>query len=121
MVVLAMTERDLPLLQFFSTLLVKLQALVIGSADVIPEDISYVVQHTNHTRSDGFGWWGTVLRCWWSTFKCSLLQLFQHLHDFPYDHIAHRLELFLLRERHTCGFGEININFAISPPVSFGF
>ena len=64
MVVLAVTERNLPLLQFFAAFFVKLQATVTGRADVIPKDISHVVQHANHTCSDGFGWWGTVQRCW---------------------------------------------------------
>ena len=54
MVVLTVTERDLPLLQFLAALFVKLQATVTGRADVIPKDISHVVQHTNHTGRDGF-------------------------------------------------------------------
>ena len=41
MVILAMTERDLPLLKFFALLSTKLQAAVTGSADVIPKDIAY--------------------------------------------------------------------------------
>ena len=45
MVVLTVTERDLPLLQFFTALPVKLQAMVTGSTDVISEDVAHVVQH----------------------------------------------------------------------------
>ena len=66
MVILTMAERDLPLLQFFSPLSVELQAAVTGSADIISEDIAHMVQHANHTGRYGFGWWGNVLRCWWS-------------------------------------------------------
>ena len=61
MIVLAVAERDFPLLQFFTALPVKLQAMVTGSTDVISEDISHVVQHTDHASGDGIGWWGTVL------------------------------------------------------------
>ena len=112
MIVLAVTERNLPLLQFFAAFSVELQATITRSTDVIPKDISHVVQHANHTGRDGFGWQGTAFRCWWSAFKCSLLQLvaynalillLNHLHYFTYDHITHGFELFLLRERHTCG------------------
>ena len=102
MVVLTVTERDFPLLQFFSALSVELQAPVTGSADVIPKDVAHVMQHTNHTCSDGFGLRGTALRDWWSTFKCSLL--LYHLYDLTDDHVAHSLELLLLRERHTLRF-----------------
>ena len=102
MIVLAVTERNLPLLQFFAAFSVELQATITRSTDVIPEYVTHVVQHANHTCRDGFGWWGTALRCWWSTFKCSLL--LHHLYDLTDDHIAHGLKLFLLRERHTCGF-----------------
>ena len=103
MVVLAVTERNLPLLQFFAPLPIKLQATVTGSANVIPKDISHVVQHANHTGSDGFGWRSTVLWYKRSSFKHSLT-LFHHMHYFTDDHVAHRLELFLLRERHTLRF-----------------
>lgn len=65
MIVLTMTERDFPLLQFFSTLPVKLQATVTERTDVIPEDISHVVQHANHTGRDGFRWWSTMLSARW--------------------------------------------------------
>ena len=102
MIVLSVTERNLPLLQFFAAFSVELQAPVTGSTDVIPEYVTHVVQHANHTCRDGLGWWGTALRCWWSTFKCSLL--LHHLYDLTDDHIAHWFELLLLRERHTCGF-----------------
>ena len=61
MVVLAVTERNFPLLQFFAALSVELQAPVTGRTDVIPKDISHVVQHTDHASDDGIGWWGTVL------------------------------------------------------------
>lgn len=61
MVVLAVTERNFPLLQFFAALLVKLQTSVTGGTDVIPKYISHVVQHTDHASGDGIGWWGTVL------------------------------------------------------------
>lgn len=54
MIVLAVAERDFPLLQFFAAFPVELQAAVTGSAYIIPEDISHVVQHTNHTGRDGF-------------------------------------------------------------------
>ena len=62
MVVLTVAEGNFPLLQFLSTLPVKLQATVTGSADVIPEDVAHMVQHTNHTGGDGFGWRSTMLR-----------------------------------------------------------
>ena len=65
MIVLTMTERNFPLLQFFATLSVELQASVTGSADVIPKDISHVVQHTNHASGDGIGWWSTMLLTRW--------------------------------------------------------
>jgi len=68
MVVLTVTERDLPLLQFFTALSVELQATVTGSTDAIPKDISHVVQHTNHTGGDRFGRWVTVSRGWHRTF-----------------------------------------------------
>ena len=55
MIVLTMTERNLPLLQFFAPLSVKLQATVTGRTDIISEDVAHVMQHTNHTSSDGFG------------------------------------------------------------------
>lgn len=61
MVVLTVTERDLPLLQFFTALPVKLQAMVTGSTDVISEDVAHVVQHTNHARGDRFGRWSMML------------------------------------------------------------
>ena len=102
MVILTVAEGNLPLLQLLAPLPVELQAPVTGGADIISEDVTHVVQHTNHTGSDGFGWQGTAFRCWWSTFKCSLL--LHHLHDFTDDHIAHWLELFLLRERNTLWF-----------------
>ena len=54
MIVLAMTECNFPRLQF-AALLVKLQATVTGRADVIPKDISHMVQHANHTGGNGFG------------------------------------------------------------------
>ena len=65
MIVLAMTECNFPLLQFFTALSVKLQATVTGSACVIPKDISHVMQHANHTSRDGFGWWSTMLLTRW--------------------------------------------------------
>ena len=99
MVVLTVAECNFPLLQFFAPLSVKLQASVTGSTDVIPEYVTHVVQHANHTCRDGVGWQGTAFRCWWSTFKCSLL--LHHLYDLTDDHIAHWLELLLLRERYT--------------------
>lgn len=54
MVVLTVTERDLPLLQFFTALPVKLQAMVTGSTDVISEDVAHVVQHTAACRIQHF-------------------------------------------------------------------
>ena len=75
MVVFTVAKRDLPLLQFFTALPVKLQTSVTGSTGVVSEDFTHVVQHMNHTGGNGFGWRGTVLRCWWSAFKCSLLRL----------------------------------------------
>ena len=55
MVVLAVTKRDLPLLQFFAALSIKLQAAITRSTDIIPEYVTHVVQHANHTCRDGFG------------------------------------------------------------------
>ena len=114
MVVLTVAERNFPLLQFFSTLPVKLQATVTRRVDVIPEDIAHVMQHTNHTGSDGFGWRSTMLWYRRRTFRRGLMRfiviyicflpLLHHLHDFTDDHIAHWLELFLLRERNTLWF-----------------
>ena len=60
-IVLAVAERDLPLLQFFAALPVELQATVTGRTDVVPKDVAHVVQHTNHTGGDRFGRWVTVL------------------------------------------------------------
>ena len=48
MVILTMTERNLPLLQFLAALSVELQSTVTGSTDAIPKDISHVVQHPNY-------------------------------------------------------------------------
>ena len=70
MVVLAVTERNLPLLQFFAALPVELQAAVTGSADVIPKDISHVVQHANHARGDRFGRWRVVLMTRLRVMRC---------------------------------------------------
>ena len=61
MIALTVAERNLPLLQFFAALSVKLQPPVTDSADVIPKDISHVMQHANHTSSNEFGWWRVVL------------------------------------------------------------
>ena len=55
MIALTMAERNLPLLQFLAALSIKLQAAITRSTDIIPKDISHVVQHTNHTGNDGFG------------------------------------------------------------------
>mgnify|MGYP007038863631 CR=1 FL=1 len=65
MIVLTVAERNLPFLQFFASLSIKLQAAVTGSTDIISKDISHVVQHTNHTGRDGFRWWRVVLRTRW--------------------------------------------------------
>ena len=73
MIVLAMTKSNLPLLQFFAALLVKLQSTVTGSAYVIPKDISRVVQHANHARGDRFGWRSTMFWYRRSAFRFSLL------------------------------------------------
>ena len=61
MVILTVAEGNLPLLQFFASLTVKLQAPVTGGADIISEDVTHVVQHTNHTGGDRFGRWVKVL------------------------------------------------------------
>ena len=68
MIVLAMTKCNFPRLQFLAALFVKLQATVTGRADVIPKDISHMVQHANHTGRDGFRRRGTVSRGWHRTF-----------------------------------------------------
>ena len=114
MVILTVAEGNLPLLQFFASRTVKLQAPVTGGADIISEDVTHVVQHTNHTGSDGFGWRSTMLWYRRRTFRRGLtrfiviyicfLPLLHHLHGFTDDHIAHWLELFLLRERNTLWF-----------------
>ena len=52
MIVLAMTECNFPRLQFLAAFSVELQATITRSTDVIPKDISHVVQHANHTCSD---------------------------------------------------------------------
>mgnify|MGYP007097431008 CR=1 FL=1 len=66
MVVLAMTERDLPLLQFFSPLLVELQATVTGRTDVVPKNIpmwcSMRIMHAAiDSGGERYSWRGCVL------------------------------------------------------------